>query len=184
MVQGNKVIPNVHFRKEWDRRVKTWFNQPARHQRLRRLRAKKAVKLFPRPANGLVRPVVRGQTVRYNSKVRLGRGFTVEELKRAGISVKGARGIGISVDHRRKNKSEESLLANVERLRQYRSKLVIFPRPSKKTTKKAASGAADKKEEKPKRVLDRAALKNLTQHKGEILPIVRTKPTADRKSVV
>ena len=30
---------------------------------------------------GLLRPVVRGQTLRYNTKRRLGRGFSHEELK-------------------------------------------------------------------------------------------------------
>ena len=44
-------------------------------------RAEKAVKVFPRPVKGALRPVVRGQTVRYNLKKRFGRGFTFEELK-------------------------------------------------------------------------------------------------------
>jgi ribosomal protein L13E len=44
-------------------------------------RADKAKKLFPRPAAGLLRPVVRGQTLKYNSKQRLGKGFTLDELK-------------------------------------------------------------------------------------------------------
>ena len=26
--KGNNVIPNAHFRKHWQTRVKTWFNQP------------------------------------------------------------------------------------------------------------------------------------------------------------
>ena len=43
-------------------------------------RAVKAAKVFPRPTSAL-RPVVHAQTVKYNSKVRLGRGFTLEELK-------------------------------------------------------------------------------------------------------
>lgn len=37
--------------------------------------------MFPRPAAGVLKPVVRGQTVKYNMKQRLGRGFTLEELK-------------------------------------------------------------------------------------------------------
>ena len=37
--------------------------------------------MFPRPVAGLLRPVVRGQTLRYNTKRRVGRGFTHEELK-------------------------------------------------------------------------------------------------------
>ncbi|XP_004679964.1 PREDICTED: 60S ribosomal protein L13 [Condylura cristata] len=41
---------------------------------------------------------------------------------------KVARTIGISVDPRRRNKSTESLQANVQRLKEYRSKLILFPR--------------------------------------------------------
>ncbi len=52
---------------------------------------------------------------------------------------KYARTIGIAVDHRRRNKSLESLQANVQRLKTYKSKLILFPRnPSKKGTKKVA----------------------------------------------
>ena len=29
MVRHNNIIPNQHFHKDWDKRVKTWFNQPA-----------------------------------------------------------------------------------------------------------------------------------------------------------
>lgn len=65
----------------------------------------------------------------------MGRGFTLEELKTAGISAKRARTIGISVDHRRKNKSTESLQANVQRLKEYQSKLIIFPRKQNKPKK-------------------------------------------------
>jgi ribosomal protein L13E len=44
-------------------------------------RQKKAVKIFPRPTNGYLRPIVHGQTLKYNMKVRAGRGFSLEELK-------------------------------------------------------------------------------------------------------
>lgn len=44
-------------------------------------RQKKAVKIFPRPTSGPLRPIVRGQTLKYNMKVRAGRGFSLEELK-------------------------------------------------------------------------------------------------------
>ncbi|NXP42765.1 RL13 protein, partial [Leiothrix lutea] len=46
----------------------------------------------------------------------------------AGINKKFARTIGISVDPRRRNKSTESLQANVQRLKEYHSKLILFPR--------------------------------------------------------
>ena len=38
--------------------------------------------------------------------------------------------IGISVDHRRANLSEESVALNVERLKAYRARLILFPRKS------------------------------------------------------
>lgn len=49
-------------------------------------------------------------------------------LQLAGINKRFARTIGISVDPRRRNKSTESLQANVQRLKEYRSKLILFPR--------------------------------------------------------
>lgn len=48
-------------------------------------RAEKAKAVFPRPVAGSLKPVVRGQTVKYNMKSRLGRGFTLEELKVRGV---------------------------------------------------------------------------------------------------
>merc|ERR1712206_13447 len=72
-----------------------------------------------------------------NMKLRLGKGFSIEELREAKISPKLARTIGIAVDHRRRNRCTESLQANVDRLKLYRSKLLIFPRKSgKKGVKK------------------------------------------------
>jgi large subunit ribosomal protein L13e len=47
----------------------------------RAARVEKAKAVFPRPAGGVLKPLVRGQTVKYNTKQRLGRGFTLEELK-------------------------------------------------------------------------------------------------------
>ncbi|KAK9200246.1 hypothetical protein WN944_015443 [Citrus x changshan-huyou] len=80
-MKHNNVIPNGHFKKHWQNYVKTWFNQPARKNRRRVARQKKAVKIFPRPTAGPLRPVVHGQTLKYNMKLRAGRGFTLEELK-------------------------------------------------------------------------------------------------------
>merc|ERR1711935_1076580 len=102
---GNNVIPNNHFKKDWQKYVRTWFNQPARKVRRRKARALKAKNTFPRPVAGALRPAVHSQTIRYNMKVRAGRGFTLDELKEAKIPAKLAPTIGIAVDHRRKNKS-------------------------------------------------------------------------------
>ena len=82
-----------------------------------------------------LRPAVRGQTVQYNTKIREGRGFTLAELKEAGIGKKQARGIGIIVDHRRRNLSKEGKKLNVERLKAYKSKLIVFPRKAGKPKK-------------------------------------------------
>merc|ERR1712110_907391 len=107
-------------------------------ERRRKARAAKAAKVAPRPVKTL-RPVVRCPTYKYNIKDRVGRGFTLEELKAAGVSKNMAKTIGISVDHRRKNKSLESLQRNVQRLKEYQSKLILFPVKSSKPRKGDAS---------------------------------------------
>jgi large subunit ribosomal protein L13e len=144
MVKHNNIIPNQHFRKDWQRHVKTWFNQPAKKEARRAARVAKAKKVAPRPL-GLLHPVVRGQTNKYNGKVRAGRGFTLEELRGARINPLEARGLGISVDHRRKNRTAEGFQLNVNRLKLYRSKLVVFPRnPTSKRVKKGDAAKADR----------------------------------------
>merc|ERR1712073_163454 len=92
---------------------KTWFNQPAKKVARRSARAAKA---------GSLRSVVQCPTFRYNAKARVGRGFTYEELKNAGLSATEAKQIGICVDTRRRNKSAE----NLQRLKEYQQKLVII----------------------------------------------------------
>ncbi|EJD55419.1 ribosomal protein L13e [Auricularia subglabra TFB-10046 SS5] len=135
----NNVLPANHFRKDWQRRVKTWFNQPGRKLRRRTARQAKAALLGVRPLKPL-RPAVRAPTVRYNTKLREGRGFTLAELKEAGISRKAARGVGIVVDHRRRNLSAEGKALNVERLKAYKARLVVFPRDAKKPKKADSTG--------------------------------------------
>jgi hypothetical protein len=44
----NDVIPNVHLKKHWQLRVKTWFDQPGRKKRRRIHRAKKAADMHPK----------------------------------------------------------------------------------------------------------------------------------------
>merc|ERR1711923_321142 len=119
------------------------------------------------------RPVVRCPTFKYNSKVRLGRGFTLGELKAAGFNKKSCRTIGISVDYRRRNLSMESLQQNVQRLKEYRSKLILFPRKE---------GKAKKGDATPEEI------KMAKQLSGDLLPIEKTfkpekarVPTEDEK---
>jgi len=97
-------------------------------------RIAKSKELFPRPLQKL-RPVVSSATRRYAGKVRYGRGFTLAEIKAAGLSAAFARTVGISVDHRRTSTSEEQLQLNVERLNAYKSKLILFPRKDGKAKK-------------------------------------------------
>ena len=166
MVKHNNVIPNAHFNKHWQDRknrqgVKVNFNQPSQKKRRRLLRAAKAAAIAPRPSAGLLRPVVRCPTQKYNMKLRAGRGFTLEELKAAGFNRKEARNIGIAVDARRKNKSVESLQQNVDRLKAYKARLVVFGKGGTK-------GA------------DRSMAQQLT---GEILPISNASGAVQYESV-
>jgi len=135
MPKHNNEIPNNHFKKcaVWQSLIKTWFEQPARNKRRRLARAAKAKAVFPRPTAGPLRPVVHSSSIRYNMKTRAGRGFSLDELKEAGIPVKLAPTIGVAVDWRRKNKCLESLQENANRLKAYKAKLILFPR--KKTAK-------------------------------------------------
>ena len=130
-MKHNQVLANIHYKKWWQRYVRTWFDQAGRKQRRRTTRQEKAAQVAPRPTAGKLRPTVHCMTQRYNTKVRLGRGFTLDELKEAGISKLFARTIGISVDHRRKNRCTESLQENVARLKLYKSKLMVLPRKNK-----------------------------------------------------
>ncbi|NWS49155.1 RL13 protein, partial [Probosciger aterrimus] len=81
---------------------------------------------------------------------------TLLSLQLAGINKKFARTIGISVDPRRRNKSTESLQANVQRLKEYHSKLILFPR--KPAMPKKGDSSAEE-------------LKMATQLTGPVMPI-------------
>lgn len=119
---------------------------------------------------------MRCPTIKHNRRERAGRGFTLAELKvrtipqtadttnwwwptvpqktpktnaqkkAAGIPRPLAPTIGIAVDHRRQNLSEESIARNVARLKEYHSRLVVLPRRSnapKKGEVKASDLGAD-----------------------------------------
>jgi hypothetical protein len=86
----------------------------------------------------------------------------------AGISRKQALTIGVSVDHRRRNKSQESLELNVQRLKAYQAKLIVFPRKAGKAKK----GDAEASE-----------LTNATQFKGAVLPIEQAAPVEEARAI-
>jgi len=149
MVKGNNAIPKVHQRKHYHPsssqkgNIKVFLSQPKRAETRRRLRVQKAKRVFPRPLK-MLRPVVACPTVRYNFRKRLGRGFSIEEIRASGISPRYAATIGIRVDNRRKNISEEALKSNTDRLKAYLSKLVLFPLSRKAVAKGEATAAEQK----------------------------------------
>merc|ERR1711893_559965 len=116
----------------------------------------KAAAIAPRPLAGPLRPIVRCPTFKYNTRVRAGRGFSLDELKAAGLSKQEARTVGIAVDHRRKNRSVESLQQDVQRLKEYKSKLILFP----KKASKPKTGDASEEE-----------MKMATQLSGPVMPV-------------
>merc|ERR1712023_224304 len=142
MKHNNQIHSVRKFRKYWQRYVKTWFNQPARKASRRAARDKKAQKISPRPLAGAVRPIVHGATIKYNSKLRIGRGFSLEEIKDAGLGKAEAQSLGIAVDYRRRNRSVQGKQANVQRLKEYKANLVVFPRNAKKSKKGWVGDAA------------------------------------------
>lgn len=136
MVRHNNMIHNVHLKFDWQDKVKTWYNQPGRKHRRRVLRQKKAALQSPNPTHKL-RPIVRGQTNKYNTKIKLGRGFTEKELKEAGIrGLSYARSLGIAIDLRRKDTSKETLDLNAGRIKEYLARMILYPRKEKKPEKK------------------------------------------------
>jgi large subunit ribosomal protein L13e len=161
MVRHNNIIPNIHCHKKWADSsrgplyVKLALNQASKKKSRRLARAAKAAKIAPRPLQ-LLRPVVHCPTQKYSAKVRLGRGFTLEEIKAAGLTAAYARTVGIAVDHRRQNHSEQSLTANVARLTEYKAKLIVFP----KRRGLLKAGDASKEE-----------TKDAVQFSGTILPL-------------
>ena len=116
-------------------------------------RVKKAKILAPKPSLGPLRPAVACETRRYNFKLREGKGFTKAELRAANLTPKYARAIGIAVDERRTNKSQETIDRNKERLKQYLAHLTIIPKNKKKREKR------------------RLSLKGHVQYTGKIMPI-------------
>ena len=131
MVKHNNIIPNIHCKKKFLQssrgplKVKLALNQATRKKARRVKRAARAAKIAPAPLQKL-RPVVHCPTQKYSAKVRLGKGFTLEELKAAKLHPSYAMTIGIAIDWRRRNKSEESLAANVARLEAYKQSLVVI----------------------------------------------------------
>ena len=85
--------------------------------------------------------------------------ITGPSIQAANIPRKLAPTIGIPVDHRRMNASQESLALNVARLKAYRERLILFPRKS----------GQHKKLDTPRNELE--AFKEGAKQVGSVLPI-------------
>jgi len=127
MVKHNNPVVTSHFKKHWVERVRCNFNKPMKARKRKQRRLEKASKLFPRPLQTL-RPLVRIASAKHNNRLRFGRGFSISELKGAKLNPLFARTIGISIDKRRRNISEEGYNRNVQRLLEYKSKLILYPK--------------------------------------------------------
>nr|PVC54218.1 60S ribosomal protein L13 [Theileria orientalis] len=165
MVKHNNMLSDVHKVKCSHRFVKPVLNQAGKKKSRRLARQKKASASGVTPT-GYLRPLVHMPSRRYNYKLRFGRGFTLQELKAAGLGKKVARSVGVAVDHRRTNKCAESLNLNVNRLKTYLSKLVVFPR--KKNAKKGFSGLPS---DTPREKLQTLALSK--QSVKKVMPVVQ-----------
>ena len=124
MVCKNNMVPNDHLRKAWYKRVKTYFDDPARKQRRQAARKLRAKKIAPRPIEGPLRPIVHCPTSRYNRRLRLGRGFTREELIAAQFDPSRARFMGVAVDHFRSHSTDSLRQENVDRLKAFKARMV------------------------------------------------------------
>ena len=122
------------MRKHWiTQKVKCFFNVNGHKTVRSQKRADRAAARSPAPLD-LLRPTVKACTRRYASKIRFGRGFSLEEIRAAGLTPAFARTVGIAVDHRRHG-SNQLENANIQRLTTYKANLVLFPRVEGKAKK-------------------------------------------------
>ncbi|KAL7721702.1 60S ribosomal protein L13 [Entamoeba marina] len=181
-MKHNQAVSNIHFCKDWKRRVHTWFKQPFRKIRRHQTRVTKAKRVFPATIEAF-HPSVHCMTQRYNYKLRLGRGFTLKELKLAKIDMNLARTVGISVDTRRKNKSVECLNRNAQRLQEYMSRLVVLPRSQSEKAIRLVNNKknAEKKAKKAKAMQQYIAKHNKTIKDMKVKVAAATKVYAQKK---
>lgn len=149
-MKNNHPIPHNHFKKTAIR-YRTSFHLPAQKKIRAEKRLEKSKLVYPMPLKKL-QPIVRCPTLRYNRKERLGRGFTPEECREAGHDYMKLRQLGVKIDLRRRNHNKEAFDQNVERLKAYLSKVVVY------------------------RNRVEARTSEVEQHKRIIMPIEKKKP--------
>merc|ERR1711977_387439 len=113
----------VHFKKKWHLLVRTWFKQKTRKIRRRKARSDRTKATYVDPYILKFRPIMWGQTNKYRARKILGRGFTLEEMNFVGIKVNLVPSIGLVIDKRRKNRSQDFINENVSHIKDHMSKL-------------------------------------------------------------
>merc|ERR1711971_328399 len=105
-----------------------------------------------------------------------GRGFSLLEIQAAGLKRQYARTIGIAVDKRRRNRSQEGMARNVRRLKKYMASLVLFP------LKPVKAELRDKEKMITYLVQERQALMRMAEHENyekEAMPYRHKKKIAE-----
>nr|UXY87030.1 60S ribosomal protein L13 [Cryptomonas paramecium] len=125
MAKFDGIFSKSHFRKHWQVFVKTWFKQPFQKKKRKNNRIHKEKKRLIDNTPSFIRPLVHCSGFRHNTRIKFGRGFSVDEIKKANISINYSNSLGIKVDKRRKTSNSLSLY-NVKRLKDYRNKIVHF----------------------------------------------------------
>ena len=127
MVKHNNSISNGHFRKHWQKYVKTDFNKFSKKIKRRNLRKikYKNLKIFNFSPKNVLKPIIHNPTKKYNLKIRLGRGFSFSELHNSKIPRKQATSFGISIDKRRRGNNLRQL-SNTKRLDNFFEKMHLI----------------------------------------------------------
>lgn len=183
MVKHNNVVPNIHCKKKWLQssrgplKVRTALNQAGRKKSRRLARDARRAAVAPAPLERL-RPAVHCPTQKYSQKVRLGRGFTLAELKAVKLHPSYAQTIGIAIDWRRRNHSEDVMANNIARLTDYQESLVILAAP-KKTKDGAATAPATELPEKTQVSGVLQPIAGLAKKKDVVPPAIAMMAVAD-----
>ncbi len=83
---------------------------------------------------------IKPQILKPDDRKRVGRGFSREELKKAGVNLQEARRIELPIDFRRRTAHEE----NVEKIKAHAAQERAKPKPVAKPSKKKTEAKAEK----------------------------------------
>jgi len=159
MVKHNNSIPKGHFKKNWQKFIKTSFNQPSKREKRRKIRTvkKKMIEQKKLSANVFL-PIVHCPTLMHNTRVKFGRGFSKKEIEMVGLKKKIAFSFGISIDIRRRNKNLENNF-NFKRLESLIKNLEVLKKIKKRVKKKKESVEVTKPVEENRMIVKKKCYK-------------------------